>query len=315
MDNLHVRHAEGGSEDTKDTAVNQTVGGTESMRQSTSAAKSDPQPTGTTDARQADKTGSDNERETLDAIKKGERFALIIAGIVAFGTIGQWITTAYNNASTSAQADKLISAANKNAAAAEKFRIAAEGINEGVGNAVIKLQAQADKMDTARQSSEVNSKKALDATIDSFHRDQRAWVSVEPATGVPNDSTFKIAIPINNAGRTPATSVMVYFDGKAVKQNEKFSYTFTGSPVPFGYLAPGKPSSAFTYNGDQSKIRVPLKQPTDYYLVFGAITYEDVFRGKHWLTYCFFNFEGQSYSYCPEHNQIGDGPLPESELK
>jgi len=51
-------------------------------------------------------------------------------------------------ASTSAQADKLITAANKNAAAAEKFRVAAEGSTNGVGEAVIKLQAQADKMDT-----------------------------------------------------------------------------------------------------------------------------------------------------------------------
>ncbi len=275
--------------------------------------KVDPQPKAITEARQADNTGSG--KDTLDALKKGERLALIIAVIVAVVTIGQWVTTARNNASTSAQADKLITAANKNAAAAEKFRVAAEGINNGVGDAVIKLQAQADKMDAARQSSETNSQKALDATIDSFHRDQRAWVSVEPATGIPNDSTYKITIPINNTGRTPAESVMVYFEGKVVKPGEALSYGFTGPPVPFGYVPPGKQSGAFNYNGDQTRTRVNLKQPTGYYLIVGAITYEDVYRGKHWLTYCFINFEGQSYSYCPEHNKMGDGPLPKSEMK
>jgi len=50
---------------------------------------------------------------------------------------------------------------------------------------------------------------------------------------------------------------MVYFDGKVVKPIDKFTYTFTGSPVPFGYVSPGKPSSTFTYNGDQSKTHVP----------------------------------------------------------
>jgi hypothetical protein len=108
-----------------------------------------PKPSGeTTNPKES---ASDTQKETLDAIKKGERIALIIAGIVAFGTLGQWITSCNNNASTSRQTDQLIAAAKisaqaakDNVAAANNFASSARNINDGIDSAVSRLNRQAN---------------------------------------------------------------------------------------------------------------------------------------------------------------------------
>lgn len=251
---------------------------------------------------------------------------IFLTAIIALSAISQIVVSCNNSRSTTRQVDRLIGSAEKIRIASEKFSSSAEGINQGIQSAVGKLQSQADKMDSARTSadkdasdalmaSQADSQKSLQASIDNFHQDQRAWLSVEPATGIPNDSKFKITFPISNSGRTPAKNVLVYFTGRILKPGDNFAYTFFGAPMPMGYVTPGHNTSLFEFNGDQSVARADVKGPGEGYIVYGAITYQDVFGEKHWLTYCFFNKEGESYVYCPNHNQMGDGPLPESELK
>jgi hypothetical protein len=145
------------------------------------------------------------QQETLDAVKKSERIALLIAGIVAVATIGQWITSCNNNASTSIQTDKLICAANKNAAAADKFRIAAEGINVGVGNAVGKLEAQAGSTEKAASAA----KSAAQTSREEFVSSQRAWIDLEVHSlhrmvGTP---IIDVNYTLNNVGHSIARNI------------------------------------------------------------------------------------------------------------
>jgi hypothetical protein len=158
-----------------------------------------------------------NQKETLDAIKKGERIALIIAGIVAFVTICQFLLAWTNGKSTSNQIDRLITAAQtqataaqqmvsaseRNAGAAEKFATNAGYINNGVGDAVNKLAAQAEQLEVSRKSSEGN-----------FRQDQRAWVGVtgfDPSLEPRHGTLVALGggLSVDMSDRTPATTVRV----------------------------------------------------------------------------------------------------------
>jgi hypothetical protein len=189
---------------------------------------------------QADKFASETQKETLDAIKKGERIALIIAAIVAVGTIGQWITTCQNNVSTSVQTDKLIMAANtqagaakqlaaasqRNADAAEKFSAAAERnaaaaesffksavhINSGLKDAVGELKSQ---VETSRQQ---------------FATSERPYVNVVGSKYVkgpePEDHRVYIDLWFVNYGRSPALHVIgtgrIFYGADAMTQADIF---------------------------------------------------------------------------------------------
>jgi hypothetical protein len=114
--------------------------------------------------------------------------------------------------------------ADHNATAATSFAQSAASINKGIADAVAKLEAQNRALETARKSSEANSRAALRATIDDFHQDERAYVQ-----GEPWEVTGKIAAPhpdpggrgyrfgqkiisakvrVANFGRTPALAVI-----------------------------------------------------------------------------------------------------------
>jgi hypothetical protein len=181
-------------------------------------------------------------------------------------------------------------------------------------SAIIAEQAIAQNALTESQKSV---DKSLGATIDNFQQEQRAWLNAQPAIGIPkSDAPYKIQIPILNSGKTPAKHLMVYFTGKFVAEGEKVAYTFLGVPQPSGIATPG-PSITFTYDstGIPKSGDYVAAHKGDKFIIFGAITYEDVFDAKHWLTYCFFTRGDNSYAYCTEHNEFGDGPLPPNSLK
>jgi hypothetical protein len=126
---------------------------------------------------------------------------------------------------SSLQTDQLIIAAKinalatkDNAAAAQSFAASAQKINEGIGDAVIKLQAQADAMETARRSTDTGAQNALQAAIDNFHQEQRAWVGIDiipapidpKAGGIINQAS--VTVVAHNSGRTPALGVNISWE-------------------------------------------------------------------------------------------------------
>ena len=110
------------------------------------------------------------------------KLMVITTAIVAFGTlfyagvaIYQWLLMKESAKQTSVQIDKLI---------AESRRIA-DTSNE-----------------TANQA-----KRALDATIENFRLEQRAWVGpteVQTTTGAKEGQQFRVSVSIVNHGKTPA---------------------------------------------------------------------------------------------------------------
>jgi|CZKF01.1.fsa_nt_gi hypothetical protein len=219
------------------------------------------------------------------------------------------------SAGNAQQTQQLIEAANQIKVAAWEFKGSAQSINENVGNAVKTLQSQVEQMDASRRSADKNSAVSMQATIDNFHNEQRAWISAQPATGAPKENPpYKIQFPISNTGRTPAKNVIVYFNGNWVIRGQELTYSFKGVPVAMAPVAPG-PTTTFSYNAPPDTHNDPSVVKNMLFYVYGAITYDDVFKKGHWLTYCFFVTEGDTYAYCREHNDTGDGPLPPNALQ
>lgn len=192
---------------------------------------------------------------------------------------------------------------------------AAEKIRQAAQDMVTQDQRIADNAQKAMDASNIQSKASLGATQESMRQDQRAWISTESAIGIPtNERPFTIQIPIKNSGKTPARNVAIFFMGKFFKLGQRFTYQFEGQSISLGYIPPNSPRS-FTYFGEPESSIDATAHKGDIFVIYGAVTYDDVFFDKHWVTYCFYVQKTDSYTYCKEHNDIGDGQLPKDSLQ
>ncbi|HTJ30721.1 MAG TPA: hypothetical protein VL346_09485 [Acidobacteriaceae bacterium] len=155
----------------------------------------------------------------LFGVEPDRQTELLLALAITFFAAAQWITSCQNNASTSTQVNRLITAADRIDDAADSFSRSASGINRGVSDAVGKLQSQVDKMDASRKSADRNSAVAMQTTIDSFHREERAWIGISktnPLNFTPNAATqsanMVVAFTLRNYGRSAAENVRFIAD-------------------------------------------------------------------------------------------------------
>jgi hypothetical protein len=142
--------------------------------------------------------------------------AAVAAATIAYSIIAGWQLRLMSQASidNAAQTQRLIDAANRMDHAADSFSQSASGINSGVSDAVAKLQSQADKLDASRRSADKNSAASLHATIDSFHREERAWIGIanaKPLSYTPDiaakSANMIVAFTLRNYGRSAAEYV------------------------------------------------------------------------------------------------------------
>lgn len=295
----------------------------------------DPKPKSEIEDENSSDTAKRNQKETLDAIKKGERIALIIAGIVAFATIGQLVTTILNNRTSSSQTEKLITAsqmaahsADHNATAATSFAGSAESINKGIAEAVGKLQMQADEMDEARISSDKRSSDALQATIENFHQDQRAWIGVcgFGLQSLEEGKPFSVLIKFCNSGKTPAYKVEESFafritsvpiDGPTLEDLKVETFAPTNAVPPQGsYILHGGGGQDGTFlatggseiDGRKVIPEIPyILKGTKFLYVFGDVRYRDAFGiVVHDTQFCFYfaDREKKELGYCKQHNEL-----------
>jgi hypothetical protein len=143
----------------------------------------------------------------------------------------------------------------------------------------------------------------------------RPWLAIQPppaADFLPHaGAILKIMFEITNTGVTPAKDLQIFFNAGFFPGGIEPPYKFVGQPMPLGNLS-GQSKTFFHFNGESCG---PLKIPENQmFIIYGATTYEDVFRQKHWTTYCFISRK-DSYDYCPKHNDIGDGDLPKGALE
>lgn len=231
---------------------------------------------------------------------------LLLTAFIALGTIVsavaiafQWSEMHKGGADTKAIAD----AAKTQACAARRFAKSAEGINTEIGI------AEGDFAQMAQNSAD-----SIQATQEAMRQDQRAWMGLDSVTGKPEgDKPFDIMLALKNTGRTPARSVVIYSTYDPVATGMPPEFKKIGDPIKVGFVSPNA-MHFFIIHPSQGKIvtkeQLPIFQTYSFY-VFGILTYEDIFRKKHWFTYCLsMEPDGSRYDYCPNHNDVGDGDPP-----
>jgi hypothetical protein len=120
-------------------------------------------------AQQEDATKPKSWVRRLFGIDPDRQVELAMAFAITFFAAASWITSCQDSASSTAQTNKLITAANQQAVAAQQFATSADKINSGVADAVTKLDAQAKAIEASRKSSELTSTKAWESC--SVHND------------------------------------------------------------------------------------------------------------------------------------------------
>ncbi len=154
---------------------------------------------------------------------------------------------------------------------------------------------QADRIAKAMESSVDRSKAALDATIESFHLEQRAWVAVN-FVDMPLmlDKPLLAKVTFINTGRTPAVRVtqVVGFDAEFKRIHE------LAEPNPKWFrqasiILPGLPATAPAEPRTKNPIDVLTQAGIDainkgqvFIYVWGEIKYFDVFGAPHFTKFC-----------------------------
>lgn len=185
-------------------------------------------------------------------------------------------------------------------------------------NAQQRLDNSASALDakTIADRNAAQADKSFQSTIDNFHQDQRAWVGLDTIEGQPILSKpFKIDIKLRNTGHTPAKKVLIYsfYEPLLIGSGKEITTSGENEPRNLGLIQPGA-TPGFLIDPQPSKIveQADIDRLSKYTIyVHGTITYEDVFGGHHWTTYCAYYIPtAPLYGICENHNDAGDGERP-----
>lgn len=181
-----------------------------------------------------------------------------------------------------------------------------------------KIIAEAKNITAAAEGSLEQSKRALDASIETSRRDQRAWVGpidiIHPSHKDGSRTVFvkegdrpTFGVIVTNSGKTPALKVTPL---------QRMVVSFTKEPLIIRYNQPRtkpsigvlQPNAKLLLETDKTEpftkeiiSRLESGQVTLY--VFGIITYEDIFKRSHKTTFCMYmSSDLSSMKICETYN-------------
>lgn len=224
-----------------------------------------------------------NAHQPIERIKRlfrrvphGERWMIALTAIVAFTTISQAVQSCNNNRSTSNQVDRLITAADRIDNAADSFSASARSINDGVNNAVRKLNLQANETTRLATAAEAANSNALEGDRPWFH----GLISV---TGFEVGKQAQVNVTFINEGRRPATVILA-------RQNVRRYEVFPEKPfyVDSGahhgeFVVPttGIGSSQWLSRGSLTDTDIAtITTSTSAVYIYGEILYRDTRTGE-----------------------------------
>ena len=164
--------------------------------------------------------------------------------------------------------------------------------------------------------------------------EQRAWITTAGITGFPEaGKSFRVKVVITNTGKTLAKKVIAVCGAdpvtlgqlpdfnnrlREIEENQKREDTRAMGLVPpqgksETTLEPKPPD--FTFTEDDIK---NLKSGNPRFILYGVITYDDIFNQRHWFAFCtFLNYNpkesdngGWNYMLLGKYNDTGDGNIP-----
>jgi hypothetical protein len=150
--------------------------------------------------------------------------------------------------------------------------------------------------------SQQQSQKSLQATVDNFHQEQRAWVGVSSLGIVggtlAKGNTVSALVTISNLGRTPAQHCYMETGDNLLTPDHHLGIDYSlaeesrhnWTTVPPGDHPNGTTDKLKDTKGgvavlDDAEI-AKLKSGEHLFYVFGRIFYKDVFNAKHHTFFC-----------------------------
>lgn len=153
--------------------------------------------------------------------------------------------------------------------------------------------------------------------------DERAWVGVEEMSSIPpvpqTDKPWDVSLTFRNSGKTPAINFLMqssqHIQAEFPNINSKCAEAIKKRDS-VTMLPPNGRSEAILHitDGAPSNWEDQITAGNALY-VWGCVVYDDVFTGRHWMTYC-GNFKpvtkgGQiTFQSCKIGNNTGDGDPP-----
>jgi len=245
-------------------------------------------------------------KRVLEKIPHGERMMILLTAAVAFATFAQagiaWYSSHTAGKTQTDQFNQMKSVADRMEGAAKSFAGNSSNINQGIALATTKLQSQADMIDKARKAADTdserslalareNANKSLQATIDNFHQEQRAWLSVKNvqiSKPISTSESAQVTIVYGNTGRTPAIDVHLVCRGFSTNSEPVCDPNLQPQEILKNPVAPGGENLTFANVTPQSQQIVDgIKNKTlRVYFIF-SFEYSDVYGGKtHHTTFC-----------------------------
>jgi hypothetical protein len=180
------------------------------------------------------------------------------------------------------------------------------------------LEAQAKAIEAARQSSQEASNKALQATIDNFHGDQRAWLGASDNTyTVAESGPVDSSVTVLNTGKSPAIDILCRITGTTKLKGNVLSDSDIIYPPELPILKQGTifPNQHFPLNAGgppmesaKQKIWFDNVQSGEWIqYFFGDVRYKDTFGRNHWTHFCSqFVLTTKSGTPCTIYNDTDD---------
>jgi len=225
----------------------------------------------------------------------------------------------YEMKSASSDTHALAVAAQTQAAKMSNMSDAASKIQEAADGMVTQEQRIADNSKNALMANSKQSKETLNATIDEYRLEHRAWMSLTQiqvvrlnkdgssqmvqVTQVHAGERILLNVLVGNTGSTPA------FDVKTGAS----AVAFTGNPAFQPSPPKGSPSIVQPNNGTFSTIDVGTisqiqanRFTSGSVYVYGRVDYKDAFGIPHWATFCRQLLNGGGQSVCSQNPDATD---------
>lgn len=204
--------------------------------------------------------------------------------------------------------------------AAEAAKSAADTARDAFIQSKADSIAQDKRSREALEASANQSRAALDASVAASRTDQRAWVAPSSAASDPLmpevGKTLHVKVTLKNTGKTPAVNASQQSAFQGILPGEHLNFSYSTNPSQRVGLIPPNADFYATFTAAGSPLTKfgvdALNSGNPGIYVHGVLRYADVFKGKHWLTYCYVlivPFDGH-WKPCEQHNDTGDGENP-----
>jgi Sec-independent protein translocase protein TatA len=163
--------------------------------------------------------------------------------------------------------------------------------NSNARQAVLSEQTRKDASAAAKSSSD-ESAASLQATIQNFHADQRAWIGASPSTfDLSDGKPLAVIVSLTDTGKTPGLNLSSQVHWIDLPEDREFTLADVNyqkiEPILSGTIFPNQivpvKAATFVSVGSFDDFRNGIM----ILYVYGRTEYQDIYGANHWTEFCY----------------------------